>query len=186
MAIFAVISVLSLTVLLKRQNKMAWLFNNPIGDRWDEKVRYYAELYDKEVLKGTLTKERLFEISSVLVRSNCSQYMRRAIDVLEHLCTSADSKATHKSYLIYLTIGYIRLAKYELAENCLKQLKIIDPHSRQEQELEYCLVKHQRSNPRLKENKDILLTARSPERFDQDRDDERDVELKRLLSSHRD
>src|ERR1700712_3898723 len=105
---------------------MSWLLNNSIGDRWNETVRHYAELYESELIKGSLSKDKLFEIGSVLVRSNCSQYIRRAIDILEHLSTSVDSKVTHKSYLIYLTIGYIRLKAFDLAHNCLKQLKIID------------------------------------------------------------
>ena len=158
---------------------MSWLLTNVIGDRWHETVRHYAELYDKEFLTGSLGKDKLFEIASVLVRSNCSQYLRRAIDILEHLSTSVDSKVTHKSYLIYLTIGYIRLKAFDLAHNCLKQLKIIDANCRQGAELEASLHKQRFSS----KSRDTVKESPSLIKSDDLDKDEDEREIIRLLSS---
>ena len=161
---------------------MSWLLNNPIGDRWHETVRHYAELYSRDALSGKLSRDQLFEIAAVLVRSNCSSYTKLAIDILEHLSTSVDSKVTHKSYLIYLTIGYIRLNVFDLAHNCLKQIKIIDPNCRQGIELEACLQK-QRVDGKFKERRNNVSSVKSANaNEDEDRDES---ELMQLLESTR-
>ena len=158
---------------------MSWLLTNSIGDRWNETVRHYAELYEKEALNGSLSKDKLFEIAANLVRSDCSQYIKRAIDILEHLSTTVDSKVTHKSYLIYLTVGYIRFKAFDLAHNCLKQLKIIDANCRQGAELEACLHKQRFSAKSRDSVKKSPSTIKSSD-LDKD-DDER--ELLHLLST---
>jgi hypothetical protein len=125
---------------------MSWLLNNPIGDRWDETVRHYTEMYENQVLKGSLTISLQYEIASVLVRSKCSAYIRRGINILEHLCASVEILATHRSYLLYLAIGYIRIKEYDLGQNCVNRLLLIDPGNRQAMELEVCIQEHKQQD----------------------------------------
>ncbi len=53
------------------------------------------------------------------------------------------------SYLLYLAIGYIRIKEYDLAQNCVNRLLLIEPGNRQAMELEVCIQEHKQQREEL-------------------------------------
>lgn len=122
---------------------MAWLLKTTLrGYQWNEAVQSAIEAFEKQSRNGSLTPNSQFEFAAILVRTEDEKYISRGIGILEHLCTFVDCVYRHVGYLIYLSIGYIKLQEWTLAQNCINRLLAIDAGNRHGIELDLHLQQH--------------------------------------------